>query len=102
MFALPSRREGLPNALLEAMASGAACVASRLPGVTDAMIDDGVSGRLVPPGDVDALAGALDALLGDAAKRARLGAAARKTVSARYSVAATAAAHLRAYEALIR
>lgn len=102
VFALPSRREGLPNALLEAMASGAACVASRLPGVTDAMIDDGVSGRLVPPGDVEALAAALDALLGDAAERARLGAAARGVVGARYSVAATADAHVHAYEALIR
>ncbi|MES1254938.1 MAG: glycosyltransferase family 4 protein, partial [Acidobacteriota bacterium] len=51
IYVLPSVREGLPNALLEAMASGLACIATRLPGVTDAMIDDGRDGLLVPPDD---------------------------------------------------
>lgn len=98
VFALPSRREGLPNALLEAMASGHACVASLLPGVTDTLIHDGVDGTLVPPGDVSALAQALDEVIADSATRRRLGEAARAHVAAHYDLRATAAAHLDLYE----
>jgi glycosyltransferase involved in cell wall biosynthesis len=102
VFALPSSREGLPNVLLEAMASGLACVASRLPGVTDDMLDGGVSGRLVPPGDVEALSAALAELLADVDLRARMGATARRTAVARYGVEACADAHLDVYGRLIR
>ena len=100
IFALPSLREGLPNAVLEAMATGLPCVVSRLPGVTDTMITDGVDGLLVPPGDRGALAAALRALLSDPDRGARLGAAARRTVSDRFSLAATAAEYLRMYREL--
>src|SRR5262249_23074031 len=48
VFVLPSSREGLPNALLEAMASGLACIVTMLPGVTDTVIEDGRNGLLVP------------------------------------------------------
>ena len=65
VFVLPSRREGLPNALLEAMATGLPCVASKLQGVTDVVIDHGINGLLVPPGDVAALEEALRFLLQD-------------------------------------
>lgn len=67
-------QDGLPVALLEAMAAGCAVVASRMPGI-DAAVVDRVSGLLVPPGDAVALAGALGELLDDAALRDRLGAA---------------------------
>jgi glycosyltransferase involved in cell wall biosynthesis len=65
IFVLPSVREGLPNALLEAMACGTACVATRLPGVTDSLIDDQESGILVPPRDSDALEAALTRLVSE-------------------------------------
>ncbi|MBM4441158.1 MAG: glycosyltransferase family 4 protein [Candidatus Rokubacteria bacterium] len=100
-FVLPSLREGMPNALLEAMASGVACVASRLPGVTDTVIDHGTDGWLVPPADTTALAAALAMLLGDAHLTRRLGDAARRTVEARFPIAATADGNAAAYAALL-
>ena len=55
MYVLPSIREGLPIALLEAMSSALPCVASRLPGSTDTLIEHDVSGLLVAPDDVEGL-----------------------------------------------
>jgi glycosyltransferase involved in cell wall biosynthesis len=100
VFVLPSRREGLPVALLEAMACGLPCVASRLPGSTDTIIDDGVNGVLVPPGEVAVLASALGAILADPAAAARLGAAARATIAHRFASADIADRWLRAYDLL--
>lgn len=68
-------QDGLPVALLEAMASGRPVVASRLPGL-DMAIEDEKTGLLVTPGDVDGLADALERLLRDRELRNRLGAAA--------------------------
>jgi glycosyltransferase involved in cell wall biosynthesis len=76
VFALSSRFEGLPIALLEAMATGVAPVATRVGGIPE-VITDGRDGALVDPGDVDGLAGALDGLRQDAALRGRIGDAAR-------------------------
>jgi len=72
--AQPSRFEGFPNALLEAMASGLPTVASYTAG--SMLIDDGVNGLLIPPEDVDALANALRKLMGDPELRSQLGKAA--------------------------
>ena len=58
-FILPTRSEGLPSAVLEAMACGLPCIASRLEGITDYLIEDGKSGRLVPIGDPGGLAHAM-------------------------------------------
>lgn len=79
VFVLPSRGEGCPNALLEAMASGCAVVASAIGGIQD-IVEDGVNGLLVPPGDPNALATALRRVLDDSALRSRLGRAARETI----------------------
>ena len=76
VFVLSSRFEGLPIALLEAMATGVAPVATRVGGIPE-VITDGQDGLLVDPGDPAALAGALDRLLVDDALRDRLGAKAR-------------------------
>jgi glycosyltransferase involved in cell wall biosynthesis len=78
VYVLPSLREGLPNSLLEAMATACAIVASDVGGIPDA-IQHGQNGLLVAPGDVDALAEALLALLRNAELRQQLGEAARET-----------------------
>jgi glycosyltransferase involved in cell wall biosynthesis len=77
VFVLSSRHEGLPVALLEAMAAGRPVVATRVGGVPEVVRDRG-EGILVPPGDPEALAAALVTVLADADLRARLGAAARR------------------------
>jgi len=100
IFALPSTREGMPNALLEAMASGLPCVASRLPGVTDWLVEDGVSGVLVTPGDAAGFASALGRLHADAAYGARLGDAARASVESRFAIEGVARMYLALYARL--
>ncbi|HUT77240.1 MAG TPA: glycosyltransferase family 4 protein [Polyangia bacterium] len=87
-FALPSRvlsggrHEGLPLALLEAMAVGLPMVATRTGGVPE-VVEDGVSGLLIPPDDPGALRDALGRLAGSPALRASLGDAARPVGAAR-------------------
>jgi L-malate glycosyltransferase len=97
IYALPSVREGLPIALLEAMSTGLACIASRLPGSTDALIEDGANGLLVEADDRAALARALRRLLEDRVAAGCLGAAARRTIEDRYAIDKTAPAWLDAY-----
>ena len=78
VFVLPSATEGLSNALLEAMAAGLPPVATRVGGATD-VVADRITGRLVAPGDRDALREALGSVLADPAREA-LGARARASV----------------------
>ncbi len=82
IFALPSRHEGMPNALLEAMSTGLpAIVTNASPGPLE-MIEDGICGLTVPVDDVTALADALRLLIADAALRDRMGATARERTRA--------------------
>ncbi len=85
VFVLPSLGEGMPNALLEAMASGLPCVATAVGGCRDA-IAHGDTGLLVPPGDAAALREALERLARSAATRERLGEAARQVAATRFSL----------------
>lgn len=85
IFALPSHAEGQAMALLEAMANGLAIVTTPVGAHLEA-VSDGVSALIVPPGDVESLAGALVALLDDAERRVELGQAARRTFAERFSV----------------
>ena len=89
LFVLPSISEGLSNALLEAMASGIACLASDIPGNNE-LISDDVDGRLFAATDVSALAQQIDDLLQSAEQRQRLGLAARQRVVSHFSLEATA------------
>jgi glycosyltransferase involved in cell wall biosynthesis len=76
VFVLPSYREGMPMAILEAMATGRAVVTTDVPGCRETIVD-GESGTLVPPGAPAALAVALEQFLEDRTLAARMGAAAR-------------------------
>jgi glycosyltransferase involved in cell wall biosynthesis len=80
-FVLPSLWEGLPVALVEAMASQLPIVATAVSGTSQAM-EDGVTGWLVPPGDAGALASAMTDLLTDPARAAARAATARERVAA--------------------
>ena len=97
LFVLPSRWEGMPNALLEAMAAARPAIASDLDGVRELILDDETGWR-VPPGDVSALANAILRGLADPQRAARMGQAARKRVQEHCSLERMADA----YEAVYR
>jgi glycosyltransferase involved in cell wall biosynthesis len=83
VFCLPSTIEGLPLVVLEAMAHAKPVVATRVGG-TPELVVDGETGVLVPPGDVAALAAALDGLLHDPERARRMGEAGRERVRAEF------------------
>ncbi|TPW22058.1 MAG: putative glycosyl transferase [Elusimicrobia bacterium] len=98
VVALPSARfEDFPNVILEAMSLGKTVVATRVGGVEE-QIEDGVTGLLVKPGDVDDLTSVLTRACRDAALRQRLGAAA----AARFGERFTAQASVERYRTLYR
>ena len=84
VFALPSLREGLPNVLLEAMALEVPSVATRIAGIPK-LVQDGVNGLLVEPGDQAGLDRAVAELVRDPERRAAFATAGRQTVETRYS-----------------
>ena len=101
VFVFPSRREAFGMALVEAMASGLPCIASRLPGVTDDIVKDGETGLLVEPHDANALAAALARVLTDCAFASRLGRAGRQAVDPRFAIERTAHLTLDAYRRVL-
>jgi glycosyltransferase involved in cell wall biosynthesis len=84
VFVQPSLRDGMPNALLEAMACGKPVIATPVGGMLD-VINDGENGIFVPVNDGDALAKSIELLLEEQALRQRLGQAARLTIINRFS-----------------
>ena len=100
IYALPSLAEGSPNALLEAMACGRACIASRVGGVPEAATD-GESGLLVPPADPPALAKALLALAASEELRESLGQAARARVETEFDLGKKIRQHEDLYRTLL-
>jgi len=97
IYVQPSLQEGLGSTAIDAAALGLGLVVSRTGGLPE-VIDDGAAGVLARPGDADALAQALIALIGDVQRRRELGARARSYARARFSCAAMAAS----YHALYR
>jgi glycosyltransferase involved in cell wall biosynthesis len=83
VVALSSRAENAPLVLLEAMANGIPVVATRVGGVPE-LVEDGVSGVLVPPDDAKALAAAFDSLARDPSLRTRLGRGGLERVASRF------------------
>jgi glycosyltransferase involved in cell wall biosynthesis len=94
LFVLPSHAEGLPVALLEAMALGVPCIASDVGAIAD-VLDQGHAGSLVPVRSPDKLAREIIRLLSDQPARDRLGAAALARASLHYSTEAFVASYLR-------
>jgi glycosyltransferase involved in cell wall biosynthesis len=92
VFVFPSYDEGMPNVVLEALASGLPIVATRIAG-NDQLVAEGENGTLVPPGDPSAFASALMPLIADHALRATLGATSRNIAVERFSWARSAAAY---------
>ncbi len=98
---LPSYREGLPKALIEAAACGRPVVTTDVPGCRDA-IDPGRSGLLVPVRDARALAEAIRTLVEDSARRNAMGRAGRELAERAFRIEAVVAEHLRIYRELRR
>ncbi len=91
---VPSIYEGMPLVVLEAMEAGVPVVASAVSGIPE-VVEDGVTGWLVPPENPGALAKALESVLGDPSEAARRGAAGRLRIEQRFRPAHAAAAWMR-------
>jgi mannosyltransferase len=100
IYAFTSRNEGFGLTLIEAMSAGTALVAARA-GAAELVVEDGVSGVLTPPGDVDALVAALEPLMRDPAAAAAMGARARQRVLEQFSLDAEADRIAEVYRALV-
>jgi glycosyltransferase involved in cell wall biosynthesis len=100
VFALPSLWEGFGLVLLEAMAAGRAIVASRVSAIPE-VVEDGVTGFLVPPGDSDALAEALVTLRRDGVKRERLGIAGAERLRRQFTLERMVERTIEVYRAVL-
>ncbi|MBI4450096.1 glycosyltransferase family 4 protein [Candidatus Uhrbacteria bacterium] len=99
VLVLPSENEGMPNVLVEAMSCGVPVIGTAIPSIR-ALVDDGVSGLLVPLDDEVALADALRRILSNQIFAQTLATAGRERVRARYTLPAIAEAYARVYHAL--
>src|SRR6516162_9784885 len=99
IYACTSRNEGFGLTLIEAMAAGCTLVASRA-GAAELVVEDGVTGVLTPPGDVDALVAALEPLMRDPAAAAAMGVKARARVVKKFSLDAEAEGIAQVYRRL--
>jgi mannosyltransferase len=100
IYAFTSRNEGFGLTLIEAMAAGSALVAARA-GAAELVVEDGVTGTLIPPGDVDALVAALEPLMRDPNAAAAMGARARERVVSEFSLDAEANRIAAVYRTLV-
>jgi glycosyltransferase involved in cell wall biosynthesis len=101
VFCLPSREEGISNALLEAQSHGVACVVSDIP-ANRLVVRDGENGRVVPVGDAPALASAVCGLLGDDNQREQFGLMAVRRIATEFEIGAVVSRLEAAYAAALR
>ena len=99
IFVQPSLRDGLPNALLEAMACEKPVLATPVGGIVDAVLDCR-NGRVVSTNNVDELAGAMDELLADEGVRNQLGRAGRQTILDKFTLQSELNGNLSVYHRL--
>ena len=97
LFVLPSVAEGISNTILEAMASGLPVLASRVGGNAE-LVSPGVTGELLPAGDVEAMAAALVRFAGDPDRARRLGQAGRMRVEQQFSLSAMVGSYGNLYQ----
>lgn len=100
LLLLPTLHDGLPNALLEGMACECAVIGTTVGGIPDAL-QDGVNGKLIPPGDTHALTQAIQELLADPVRCREFGTAARATVETHFSPEQELAGNLALYHQLL-
>jgi mannosyltransferase len=100
IYAFTSRNEGFGLTLIEAMSVGAALVASRA-GAAELVVEDGATGMLTPPGDVDALVAALEPLMRDPGSAAAMGERGRARVLEKFSLDAEANRIAEVYRTLV-
>jgi mannosyltransferase len=100
IYAFTSRNEGFGLTLIEAMSVGAALVASRA-GAAELVVEDGATGVLTPPGDVDALVAALEPLMRDPASAAEMGSRGRSRTLEKFSLDAEANRIAEVYRTLV-
>jgi len=100
IYAFTSRNEGFGLTLIEAMSAGCALVAS-CAGAAEVVVENGVTGVLTPPGEVDALVAALDPLMRNPASASAMGTRARQRVVEKFSLEAEANAISAVYRTLI-
>ena len=100
VFVLTSSTEGLPNAVMEAMAAGLPVVATRVGGTAE-VVEDGVSGHLVPPADAAALAARVLGLARDPESARRMGERGRERVASRFGVERMVAATAGLYDEVL-
>ncbi|MFH1569589.1 MAG: glycosyltransferase family 4 protein [Gemmatimonadota bacterium] len=98
---LPSHREGIPRALMEASAMGLPAVATDIRGCRE-VVERGRGGLLFPVGDIDAFTGAVAGLLADAGARERMGRAGRQRILERFTEGGTAGRVAACYELALR
>lgn len=103
LFVLPSTREGMPNALLEAAASGVAVVAYKIPGCAEMLAshNDLQAGLLLPPNDVSALSSAIRQLISMPELRTQMAARGRELVCSRYSPETVVCRYIDIYQTLM-
>ncbi len=101
LFVLPSLWEGLPMALIEAMATGLPIVATQVSGTIQVMVPD-ETGILVPPGEAQKLTEAVLQILSDSERALAMGAAARRRVEEEFSAQKQADEHLALYHRLLQ
>jgi L-malate glycosyltransferase len=101
IFVLPSRSEGFSNAIIEAMAASLPVIATNVGGNAEA-VEDGVSGRIVPPEDAGALAAAILELLSDSSRAREMGEAGRRRVEKKFTMDAMMDQITRVYAGLLK